>query len=233
MQIWKNKVASLELKETCGGPFYLCRCGLKSKGEGSGCSNLKGWWAVVILGQADQKTSLARSKTNRRPTNTSLLNPNQDLTDTLSGAFVLGENDFRKSFSPKPACLAATKNEIFRKIISCWPMFTPLTRKWFYTLIFASNHFRKKREREREKREPRLERERGRRENRRSTRGAIVRRARRESRRSTSGAIIWQARSSIAPLVDCDCLSRRSSDDRTDLTSPARSHLLLRCAISI
>ena len=35
------------------------------------------------------------------------------------GAFVLGENDFRKSFSPKPACLAATENEIFQKFISC------------------------------------------------------------------------------------------------------------------
>ena len=71
-----------------------------------------------------------------------------------------------KSFSPKPACLAATKNENFRKIISCWPTFTHLTRKWFYTLIFTSNHFRREREREerresqieeREKREPRSE----------------------------------------------------------------------------
>ena len=35
------------------------------------------------------------------------------------GAFVLGENYFRKSFSPKPACLAATENEIFRKFTSC------------------------------------------------------------------------------------------------------------------
>ena len=69
------------------------------------------------------------------------------------GAFVLGENDFRKSFSPKPRCLAATVNFIFRKMASCWPKFSPLTRKWFYTLIFTSNHFRKKRERERERRE--------------------------------------------------------------------------------
>ena len=95
----------------------------------------------------------------------------------------------------------------------------------------------REREREREKREPRSKRERGGRESRRSTRGAIVRRARRESRRSTRGAIVRQARSSIAPLVDCDCLSRRSSDDRTDLASdlasPVRSHLLLRCTISI
>ena len=36
----------------------------------------------------------------------------------FKGAFVLGENDFKKSFSPKPACLATTKNDIFRKIIS-------------------------------------------------------------------------------------------------------------------
>ena len=57
------------------------------------------------------------------------------------GAFVLGENDFRKSFSPKPACLVATKNAIFRKSSSCWPKFTPLTRKWIYTLIFTSIHF--------------------------------------------------------------------------------------------
>ena len=65
----------------------------------------------------------------------------------------MGEYDFRKSFSPKPVCLAITENEIFRKITSCWPKFTPLTRKWFYTLIFTSNHFRvtQKREREREK----------------------------------------------------------------------------------
>ena len=41
-----------------------------------------------------------------------------------------------------PRCLAAMENEIFRKITSYWPKFTPLTRKWFYTLIFTSNHFR-------------------------------------------------------------------------------------------
>ena len=37
----------------------------------------------------------------------------------IKGAFVLGENDFRKSFSPKPACLVATENKIFRKSSSC------------------------------------------------------------------------------------------------------------------
>ena len=76
-----------------------------------------------------------------------------DIVVLSKGAFVLGENDFSKSFSPKPACLAATENEIFRKIISYWPTFTPLTRKWFYTLIFTSNYFWKEREREREREE--------------------------------------------------------------------------------
>ena len=56
--------------------------------------------------------------------------------------FVLGENDFRKSFSPFSACLVATENTIFRKLYSCWPEFTPLTRKWIYALIFTSIHFR-------------------------------------------------------------------------------------------
>ena len=57
---------------------------------------------------------------------------------------------FLKSFSPKPACLVATENKIFRISSSCWPKFTPLTRKWIYTLIFTSIHFWKKGERERE-----------------------------------------------------------------------------------
>ena len=34
------------------------------------------------------------------------------------GAFVLGENDFRKSFSPFSACLAVKENIIFRKMTS-------------------------------------------------------------------------------------------------------------------
>ena len=111
------------------------------------------------------------------------------------GCVVLEENDFRKSFSPKPACLVATKNEIFRKIISCWPKFTPLTQKWFYTLIFTSNHFRKKRERER--RESPDRRERGRRDfagdHRPSSSRTIA------PRRSSIAA---PSCSSIAPLVD-------------------------------
>ena len=75
----------------------------------------------------------------------------KEFKNIYKGAFVLGENDFRKSFSPKPRCLAATVNFIFRKMASCWPKFSPLTRKWFYTLIFTSNHFRRERERERER----------------------------------------------------------------------------------
>ena len=78
----------------------------------------------------------------------------------------MGENDFRKSFSPFSTCLAVTENIIFRKMTSGLPIFSPLTRKSFSPLIFTSNNFRKKREREREreKREPRSERERERRE---------------------------------------------------------------------
>ena len=34
-------------------------------------------------------------------------------------AFVLGENDFRKSFSPFSASLVAMENTIFRKLHSC------------------------------------------------------------------------------------------------------------------
>ena len=105
------------------------------------------------------------------------------------------------------------------------------------------------REREREERAQIGERERKKRLRRRSTSGAIVRRARssiaplvdrdcERTRRSTSSAIVRRARSSIAPLVDrAPRRSRRSSDDRTDLAFnlafTARSHLLLRCAISI
>ena len=64
------------------------------------------------------------------------------------GAFVLGENDFLKSFSSFSACLAVTENIIFRKMTSGWPIFSPLTRKSDSPLIFTSNNFRKKRERE-------------------------------------------------------------------------------------
>ena len=36
----------------------------------------------------------------------------------IKAVFVLGENHFRKSFSPKPACLAITENDIFWKMTS-------------------------------------------------------------------------------------------------------------------
>ena len=106
---------------------------------------------------------------------------------------------FLKSFSPKPACLVATENKIFRISSSCWPKFTPLTRKWIYTLIFTSIHFWKKGEREREReREPRSE--------------STDRRAARSSdvgaRRSTSGVIVQRARSSIVT-------ARRSARSRS------------------
>ena len=92
-------------------------------------------------------------------------------------AFELGENQFQKSFSGKSMCLAVTENTIFRKMISGWPLISPLTRKSFTPLIFTSNYFR--REREREKREPRSERE-------------------RDDRASPRRWVAW---STIAPLV--------------------------------
>ena len=122
-------------------------------------------------------------------------------------------------FPPNSHCLAATENEIFQKFISCWPIFTPLTRIAFYTLIFSSNHFRKKRERERE-------RERG---------ESPDWREREEEERAGDRRGAWSS-DEREERAD-DRRSRRSSDDRTDLTSdlasPARSHLLLHCAISI
>ena len=126
----------------------------------------------------------------------------------IKGTFVLGKNDFRKSFSPKPACLAATENEIFQKFTSCWPKFTPLTRKWIYTLIFTSIHFWKERERERgrEKRESPDRRERGRRDftgDRAACRmiaPLVDRRAVRSSDERARRSRL-RARSSIAPLV--------------------------------
>ena len=144
----------------------------------------------------------------------------------LKGAFVLGENDFRKSFSLKPACLAATKNEIFRKFTSCWPKFTPLTRKWIYILIFTSIHFRKEREREREreKREPRSGREREEEE----TSPAITPLVDRRAARSTSSAIVQQARSSITPLVDRAAF--RTIAPISPLISPSQRDLIFSSA---
>ena len=156
----------------------------------------------------------------------------------IKGAFVLGKNDFRKSFSPKPACLAATENEIFQKFTSCWPKFTPLTWKWIYTLIFTSIHFRKEREREREreKREPRSERERKKRLRWWSRRSSIMPLVDRDCERArwlTSSAIDEQSDRLTSALVDHDRRSRHLSDDRTDLAFTAQSHLLLCRAISI
>ena len=68
-------------------------------------------------------------------------------------AFELAVNGFRKSFSVKHTCLVATKNRISGKLFQFDQNLEPLTRKWFYTFILPSNHFRvtRKREREREK----------------------------------------------------------------------------------
>ena len=142
----------------------------------------------------------------------------KEFKNIYKGAFVLGENEFRKSFSPKPRCLAATVNFIFRKMASCWPKFSPLTRKWFYTLIFTSNHFRKKSEKERGKRKPRSEREREKREprsestDRRSRRSSIDERCDRPRDRTARS---HRSRLSIAPLVG----AVRSSDERHDRRS--------------
>ena len=65
-------------------------------------------------------------------------------------AFELAVNGFRKSFSVKPVCLAVTENRISGKWFQFDRNFTPLTRKWFYTFILPSNHFRVTRKRERE-----------------------------------------------------------------------------------
>ena len=102
-----------------------------------------------------------------------------------------------------------------------------------FTLLFSVQIISGKRERERERRESPDRREREREEEER----AGDRRAARSSNERAPHRSRLRARSSIAPLDDCDRRSRRSSDDRTDLASdlasPARSHLLLRCAISI
>ena len=50
-------------------------------------------------------------------------------------------NRFRKSFSIKPACLAATENRISGKYFQFDRNFAHLTRKSFYRFILPSNHF--------------------------------------------------------------------------------------------
>ena len=103
-------------------------------------------------------------------------------------------NGFRKSFSGKRACLAATKNRIFGKWFQFDRNFTPLTRKWFYTFILPSNHFRVTRKRERE-RESERKRERE--------------KERRDSRDRPKSSSLRSSEASIAEIV------RR---DRRDLT---------------
>ena len=66
-----------------------------------------------------------------------------------------------------------------------------------------------------------------------STSGAIVDRDCKRARWSTSGTIDKRIDRPTSALVDRDRRSRRSSDDRTDVAFTARSHLLLRRAISI
>ena len=71
-----------------------------------------------------------------------------------------------------------------------------MTRIAFYTLIFSSNHFRKKREREREKREPRSERE-------------------RERKKRELAIDERRDRPTSAPLIDRDCERARRSRPST------------------
>ena len=100
-----------------------------------------------------------------------------------------------------------------------------------FTLLFSVQIISGKRERERRESPDRRERERER--EREEEERAGDRRAARSSNERALHRSRLRARSSIAPLDDYDRRLRRSSDDRTDLASPARSHLLLRCAISI
>ena len=60
------------------------------------------------------------------------------------------ENHFRKSFSVKSMCLAATENRFSGKSFPFDQNFTLLTWKSFYIVVLPSNNFRKKRKRERE-----------------------------------------------------------------------------------
>ena len=111
-----------------------------------------------------------------------------------------------------------------------------------FTLLFSvqiiSGKRERERERERERRESLDRREREEEERAGDWRGARSsdereeRAGDRRAARSSDERARRSCPSSIA-IVDRDCRSRRSSNDRTDLTSPARSHLLLCCAISI
>ena len=63
-------------------------------------------------------------------------------THLAKAAFESAENQFQKSIFGKCMRLAVTENTIFRKMISGWPLISPLTRKWISSLIFTSIHFR-------------------------------------------------------------------------------------------
>ena len=86
------------------------------------------------------------------------------------GSFYILKNNqlskwFQEIISVKCVCLAATENRISWKWFQFDRNFTSLTRKWFYTFILPSNHFRVTRKRERES-ERKREREKERRESR-------------------------------------------------------------------
>ena len=60
------------------------------------------------------------------------------LTSSIKAAFELAVNHFRKSFSVKPVCLAATKNRISRNSFQFDQNLPHLTRKSFYIFILPS-----------------------------------------------------------------------------------------------
>ena len=63
------------------------------------------------------------------------------LTSSIKVAFELAVNHFRKSFSVKPACLAATENRISGNSFQFDQNLPHLTRKSFYIFILPSNRF--------------------------------------------------------------------------------------------
>ena len=111
--------------------------------------------------------------------------------------------------------------------LSGWPIFSPLTRKWFFTLIFTSNHFRKKREREREERAqiaPLVRR----------LPSSIERCDRRSRSMRSRGAIVDRAARSTSAIDERARQTRTARRTITPTSPPldvaftARSHLLLR-----
>ena len=69
----------------------------------------------------------------------------------IEAVFESTENHFRKSFSVKSMCLAATKNRFSGKSFPFDQNFTLLTRESFYIVVLPSNDFRSTRKRERER----------------------------------------------------------------------------------